>query len=348
MRLLEVKKVRLRINAFRGDNEIELGFPESWDVTECRMAGHDMPPLSDDEMRSALQNSIGSPSLREMAKGAKKVCIIFDDICRPTPASRIIPFVVEELQAGGVADEQIRFLSAQGNHQIPTHPELATETGVAHKWERSPDALDWTFHLREGIKFHDGVELTAKDVKFTIEQLAEPGALSDATSDLRKDLKNIEMKDPHTVVIHLKQPNIFLPNILRDGGLTGMVVPKDYYEKVGKDGFAKRPMGSGPYKWHSQMVDSFIKLEAMEKHWRDGVPRYKYMTFVTIPEESTRLAMLRTGEADITSVSRDAVKEALNAGLSVHTRGYVQAVVLHPGMQWTSLFPFHGDILFAA
>ncbi len=221
---------------------------------------------------------------------------------------------------------------------------LSTETGLAHKWERSPDGLDWTFYLRKGIKFHDGVELTAKDVKFTIEQLTETGALSDATSDLRRDLKSIEMKDPYTVTIHLKQPNIFLPNLLRDGGLTGMVVPKDYYERVGKDEFAKRPIGSGPYKWHSQMVDSFIKLEAMEKHWRDGVPRYKYMTYLTIPEESTRLAMLRTGEADITSVSRDAVKEAQNVGLDVHTRGYVQAVVLHPGMQWTS--PVFSDIRF--
>ena len=86
------EKVRMRINAFRGDDEIELGFPESWDVKECRMAGHDRPALSEDAMRSALQSPIGTPRLSEMARGAKKVCILFDDIAKPTPTSRIIPF----------------------------------------------------------------------------------------------------------------------------------------------------------------------------------------------------------------------------------------------------------------
>ena len=72
MGMVKVKKVKLRINAFRSDEEIELGFPESWDITECRMAGHDKPALTDDEIRSAMQNPIGTPRLSEMAKGAKR------------------------------------------------------------------------------------------------------------------------------------------------------------------------------------------------------------------------------------------------------------------------------------
>jgi len=90
--LHKVQKVRMCINAFREDNEIELGFPEGWDVTECRMAGHDTPVLSEDEMRSALHEPIGTPRLSQLAKGAKEVCILFDDIAKPTPTSRIIPF----------------------------------------------------------------------------------------------------------------------------------------------------------------------------------------------------------------------------------------------------------------
>src|SRR5512136_404917 len=117
MGMVKVDKVRMRINAFRTDEEIELKFPSGWDITECRMAGHDKPALSDDEMRSALQNTIGTPRLREMAKGAKKVCILFDDIPKPTPTSRIIPFVLEELHSGGVTDDQIRFLCAPGTHR---------------------------------------------------------------------------------------------------------------------------------------------------------------------------------------------------------------------------------------
>jgi nickel-dependent lactate racemase len=125
----KVKKAKMHINAHRGDNEIELGFPESWDITECRMAGHDKPSLPEDEMRSALQSPIGTPRLSEMAKGAKKVCILFDDIAKPTPADRIIPFVLEELHAGGVTDDQIRFVSAPGTHMPMTYREFLAKLG---------------------------------------------------------------------------------------------------------------------------------------------------------------------------------------------------------------------------
>ena len=129
MGMVKVKKVKMRISAFRSDEEIELGFPESWDVTECRMGGHDKPALTDDEMRSAMQSPIGSPRLSKMAKGAKRVCILFDDIAKPTPASRIVPFVLEELHAGGVDDEQIRFICAPGTHRPMIHPELVFKLG---------------------------------------------------------------------------------------------------------------------------------------------------------------------------------------------------------------------------
>lgn len=129
MGMVKVKSVKMRINAFWSDEEIELKFPEGWDITECRMGGHDKPALSDEEMRSALQNTIGTPRLSELARGAQKVCILFDDIPKPTPASRIVPFVLEELHAGGVADEQIRFVCAPGTHRPLIHPEFVAKLG---------------------------------------------------------------------------------------------------------------------------------------------------------------------------------------------------------------------------
>ena len=74
------QKVKMTVNAFFCDDEIELGFPENWDVQQCLMAGHDKPPLSADEMRKAMQSPIGSPRLSELAKGKKEVCILFDDM----------------------------------------------------------------------------------------------------------------------------------------------------------------------------------------------------------------------------------------------------------------------------
>ncbi len=232
------------------------------------------------------------------------------------------------------------------DHLLGATPEgkLSPDLGLANKWEMSRDGLSWVFYLRKGVKFHDGVEVTAKDVKFSIEQLMLPDSAVGEAAFLRQSIKRIEAKDPYTVVIHCSQPDIFLPYFFTVDTTTGMVVPKDYYEKVGKDGFAKRPIGSGPYKWHSQVVGSFIKLEATDQHWRDGIPRYKYMTYMIIPEESTRVAMLRTGEADIARISRNMVKEALNVGLNVTTKESTAVVVLHPNMQWTS--PAFSDIRF--
>jgi len=123
------QKIQIRVNAFFGDEEIELVFPENWAVQECRIAGHDKPPLSDDEMRRALQKPFGTPRLGEMVKKDNQVCILFDDLPKPTPVSRIAPFVLEELHGGGVSDEQIRFICAPGTHRPLIYPEFAAKLG---------------------------------------------------------------------------------------------------------------------------------------------------------------------------------------------------------------------------
>jgi peptide/nickel transport system substrate-binding protein len=230
---------------------------------------------------------------------------------------------------------------------VGTTPEgkFSPDLGLSNRWEMNRDGLTWTFYLRKGVKFHDGVEVTSKDVKFSIEQHMTPDAIFGKSPYIRENVKSIEVKDPYALTIHCKQPAIFLLNIVSNlEGLCGLVLPKEYYERVGKDEFAKRPIGSGPYKWHSQLVGSFIKLEATESHWRDGVPRYKYMTYLLIPEESTRLAMLRTGEADIARIRRDRVKEALSAGLNMLTKENAAAVCPRPNMQWAS--PAFSDVRF--
>jgi peptide/nickel transport system substrate-binding protein len=170
----------------------------------------------------------------------------------------------------------------------PETGKLSPDWGVASKWQMSPDGLTWTFNLKKGIKFHDGVEITAKDVKFSLEQILLPDSIENPI--LKQTFKKIDAPDPYTVVIQCTKPSIHLADMLSIlMGLGGMIMPKDYYEKVGKDEFAKRPIGSGPYKWHSQVVGSSIKLEAIDKHWRDGVPKYKYLTYLVIRKRTPGL-----------------------------------------------------------
>ena len=91
-------------------------------------------------------------------------------------------------------------------------------------------------------------------------------------------------------------------------------------------------------------MGSYIKLEATDQHWRDGVPRFKYATFLLIPEESTRIAMLKTGEADITRIGRESIKDVLNSGLKIVSKKDAGAIVFHCNMLWAT--PAFSDIRF--
>jgi nickel-dependent lactate racemase len=98
------------------NSQLELEFPDSWDVHFCPPKGHDRPKLSAEEMQRAFDNPIGAPRLRELARGRQEVAILFDDISRPTPTHQIAPFVLRELAEAGIADDQIRFIAATGTH----------------------------------------------------------------------------------------------------------------------------------------------------------------------------------------------------------------------------------------
>ena len=114
--MMNTKKVIVPILAWYGDEEYELEFPESWDVTVCNMQGANAPPLSDNEIKKAFANPIGTKTIEELAKGKKEVAILFDDLTRPTPIKIIVPFVLEQLATAGIPDDNIRFIAAFGAH----------------------------------------------------------------------------------------------------------------------------------------------------------------------------------------------------------------------------------------
>jgi nickel-dependent lactate racemase len=99
-----------------GDTELELEFPDSWEVVVPRMAGEKAPKLTAQQIRDAIRKPIGTPRIAEMARSKKEVCIIFDDLTRPTKLDQIVPHVLDELHEGGIRDENIRFIAALGLH----------------------------------------------------------------------------------------------------------------------------------------------------------------------------------------------------------------------------------------
>jgi peptide/nickel transport system substrate-binding protein len=179
---------------------------------------------------------------------------------------------------------------------------------LAQSWEQT-DPLTWIFHLRDGVRFHDGRPLEATDVVWTIESLIDPrvtanlpgGALISAKGGNLASIDHAEARDRLTVVLHLKHPDAGLLFNLSDG-LFG-VVPRG----SGSD-FGLHPIGSGPFRFASQVQDKEVILERAPNCWSVQEPQttmqgqlVQRVRFAVIPDAITSALELQKGSADIGS-----------------------------------------------
>ena len=112
-----VKSFKIPWAAWRDPDFLELSFPDSWDITNCRMNGAGGPVLNDHEIKQAISNPIGTPKISELAKGKETAVIVVDDMTRTTPVSKIIPHVLTELDKASISRDQITILLALGAHK---------------------------------------------------------------------------------------------------------------------------------------------------------------------------------------------------------------------------------------
>jgi peptide/nickel transport system substrate-binding protein len=174
---------------------------------------------------------------------------------------------------------------------------------LATSWEQ-PDALTWVFHLRDGVRFHDGRPLEAEDVVWTIESLIDTkvSGLITSKSGAFDAVDRVEARDRLTVVVHMKRPDVGLLFNMSDG-LFG-VVPRG----AGSD-FGLHPVGSGPYRFVSQLQDKEVVLERFQGSWSeaigDGLQRphteIKRLQFNVVPDAITSTLELQKGSADAAS-----------------------------------------------
>jgi peptide/nickel transport system substrate-binding protein len=173
-------------------------------------------------------------------------------------------------------------------------PGNAMAPSLAESWTTSKDGLVYEFVLRQGVKFHNGEPVTADDVKFSFERYR--GA---ANKLLKEKVAAVEVVDPGRIRFRMTAP---WPDFMTYyGSLTtgaGWVVPRKYLEKVGDEGFKKAPIGAGPFRFVAFNPGVELVLEAQETYWRKS-PSIKRLVIKAVPDEATRLAMLKRGEADI-------------------------------------------------
>ena len=186
--------------------------------------------------------------------------------------------------------------------------------GLATAWELVDDTT-WRITLRAGVTFHDGSPLTAEDVKFTLERPLNP-ALASPLAGRFGVIAGVDVIDALTVHVRTTAPYPLLPARLSEW----FVLSKAYVEANDEATVASVPMGTGAYRFVAWVKDDRLVLAANEAYWR-GAPAIRDVVFRPIPELSTRVAALQSGDVDlVTNVPAFRQSEvARNARLDVRT-----------------------------
>ncbi len=201
----------------------------------------------------------------------------------------------------GAADNPLN--EAMYNRLTETEIEsMALRPGIAEAWTISPDGLTYEFKIRKGVKFHNGDEVTPEDVVFSANRYHKL-ALPASKASIERLLEGVEARGD-SVIFRVKVPDWTALNTLSG---YGTAVPKKYVEQVGDEGFAMAPVGTGPFKFVSGSKQEYIEFEAVDDHFLTP-PGVKRLRYVILPEETTRLAMVQTGEADLAQVSTTSLR----------------------------------------
>ncbi len=248
--------------------------------------------------------------------------------------------------AAGVSDKKITFANTTDVSSLD--PRNANSTAMAtilshlyngllktdDKGQIVPDLAEsykqispteWEFTLKKGITFQDGTPLTAEDVKYTLDTIADPSKNFKLKADFA--FMKAEVKDPEHVIIRTDTPYAAFP--LR---LTYVkIIPKAYVERVGDAEFAKKPIGTGPYQFVEWNKGDRLVMKAYDQYF-EGAPKIKEVVFRVIPEAASRIAALESGEVDIAATIPTSESQRLNSGSGIKVVGGATTRVVYIGM----------------
>ncbi|RMF85073.1 MAG: ABC transporter substrate-binding protein [Nitrospinota bacterium] len=195
-------------------------------------------------------------------------------------------------------DPHVTAISTTGSYQanifetlIYRGPNLEEKPGLAVSWEPEGENA-WIFHLRKGVKFHNGEPFNAQVAKWALDRAkTHPKSL---TKGQLAQVKEVQVVDDYTIRLVTYGPSPDIPRNM----FNVYIVPMRYLQEVGDEVFGRKPVGTGPYKFVEWIKDQHVKLERWEEYWGPKPP-IKYVTYRPIPEDATRVAALLRGEIDV-------------------------------------------------
>ncbi len=196
-------------------------------------------------------------------------------------------------------------------------------------WKIAADKMSIDFKLREGVTFHSGDPLTTQDVLFSYKRIKEKTRAPEF-----REVKDLEIIDDLNFRILFKQPDVLF---LKSRAFS--IISKSYYDRVGEAEFIKTVVGTGPYKVVDWKDGESVTMERFDGYWGEKPP-IKKVLFRFVKEDTTRIAMLKAGEADmITSTPYAMVGDVEKSGfktvkLPAHPTTQVQFQALNPDVPW--------------
>lgn len=202
--------------------------------------------------------------------------------------------------------------------------DLSPRPCLAESYNISKDGKTITFKIRKGVKFHDGKPLTAEDARFSImEVLAQIHPRGKGNFSL---ISSAEVPDSHTLILKLSSPSPSM--IMAFSGYESPILPKHLFAgtDIKNHPNANAPVGTGPFKFVEWKRGQYIRFDKNENYWSAGEPKIDRIVIRTIPDSSTRSAVLEKGEAHIAGFGavpyNDAARLAKLPSLEVTRQGY--------------------------
>ena len=192
--------------------------------------------------------------------------------------------------------------------------------GFVSKWEVSPDFLTWTLTIRDGVLFHDGTRLTAENAAWGWNRSIAPDSLGGFGLEVAPLLDPAAagfVSTGDAVQFTTQEPaSTIIMNFTSVSPSRSTIFPQTYFEQQGVDGFTEKPIGTGPYQFVRRVPGQYMELTAFEDHY-EKFPGYKDLQIWDVAELTTRIALLKTGKADLISASVRNVDELEEAGFDV-------------------------------
>ena len=183
-----------------------------------------------------------------------------------------------------------------GETLVMADKNLVPQPSLAESWETSPDGLVWNFHLKKGVKFHNGRELTAEDIKWNFDRVTDP-KLGSTIGVRLANVKSVEVVDKYTIRFILKEPSgSFLAAFYNPNSLSFQIIAP---ESVNKDGKVIHPIGTGPFKFAEWKSNDYTKFVRFDDYRVKGLPYLDAVIIKPVPDQVVRISAVKSGDLDV-------------------------------------------------